>query len=151
MFYGSSDGPHTSCPGKGWDQGSHRFGPVGTRRCRKGYVSRATLRPDEFAGWRAPRSDEPAIAAHITTAPQQCDGDTLILSVDVHSSLGFVKAAIHSDNTSTAPDSHTDSNWSLPIRSNITDGAVSWAVPYSVVNRLRGKQVVIELCFNDAT
>eukprot|EP01048_Picozoa_sp_COSAG05_P015453 COSAG05_NODE_1866_length_3934_cov_1.989048_6_plen_88_part_00 len=48
---------------------------------------------------------------------------------------------------------HLASNWSLPIRSNITDGAVSWAVPYSVVNRrsLRGKQVVIELWFNDAT
>ena len=63
MFYGSSDGPHTSCPGKGWDQGAHRFGPAGTRRCRKGYVSKATLRPDGFAGWRAPRVVEPTAAA----------------------------------------------------------------------------------------
>ena len=169
LVYGSSDGPHTSCPGPGWDQGERRFGPRDSgRRCRKGYVSKATLRPDGFAGWRAPAlaaGSGPADASRLSTAPQVCSGDTLILSLDVHSTLGFVKASIRIHAASVAAGSPLEhqslltTNWSLPVRQNITDGAVVWAVSPEdtpagellALSSFRGQLVVVDLLFSDAT
>jgi hypothetical protein len=153
MFYGSSDGPHTACPGEHWDQGAHRFGPQATRRCRKGYVSKATLRADGFAGWQAPPADTPAAAGRLSTAPQICDGATLILSLDVHSSSGYVRAAVRPSSSSSGGGPGTPSNaWSLPIRQNLTDGAVVWpAVAVAVLEQLQGELVVVDFMFADAT
>ena len=165
MFYGSSDAPHTSCPGKGWDQGAHRFGPQESRRCRKGYVSKATLRADGFAGWTASNDSAPG---RLSTSAKICDGATLILSLDVHSSSGYVRAAVRSSSNSTP-----SNNWSLPITHNVTDGAVAWpdwrtvhhhryqgktepppreaTSRVAVLERLRGELVVVDLLFADAT
>ncbi|MCP4642280.1 MAG: hypothetical protein GY851_17680 [bacterium] len=60
LFYGGSDGPHTS-----W---------------RNGFLCLATLRPDGFAGFEPVVPGQPAV---VTTQPVVCDPNRLVVTADV--------------------------------------------------------------------
>lgn len=132
-----SDAPYdwgivfTSCPIFRGDQIEIYYGACNWHffDWRKGYLARATLRKDGWAGFKPLDEKKRAL---ITTVPVMCAGGTLGLCADV-ANKGSVKVTAFDGNNKKLADGQL-------ITRTVTDGAVRWKGNFSL-SGLQGKPV----------